>query len=257
MSPLKALVAELVVGLVATFRLVGRVVLTPVADAVTGDPVLPATDWLTDGQGPLTFLLAHGAGAPMDSTFMDALAVNIAATGVRVVRFEFDYMQKRRSDGRKRPPSAANTLKKAFRERIRALVSDGPVVIGGKSMGGRIASELATESELVSQGVLGCACFGYPFHPPGKPDRWRTDHFPGLAMPLLVLQGTRDPFGRHDEVIDHLSPAASSLRLHWLDSGDHDFKPTRRSGRAQEELIQEAASVFSGWQTGLEASRNG
>ncbi|PVY75366.1 hypothetical protein C8D92_10783 [Tamilnaduibacter salinus] len=218
---------------------------------------MPANDRLTDGQGPLTLLLAHGAGAPMDSPFMEALAREIGATGVRVVRFEFGYMQKRREDGRKRPPSAANTLKKAFREQIDTLTSENPVVIGGKSMGGRIASELAADADLAAQGVIGCACFGYPFHPPGKPDRWRTDHFKALRMPLLILQGTRDPFGRQDEVTDHLTPLLPAIRLHWLESGEHDFKPTRQSGRTQDDLIREAASVFSGWRAGLEVDGHG
>lgn len=192
-------------------------------------------------------LLAHGAGAPADSGFMERLASALARHGVTVVRFEFPYMQKRREDGRKRPPDRADTLLASFREqidRVRAGLSGNQVLfIGGKSMGGRMASMLASEPQ--SSGMFaGTLCFGYPFHPPGKPDKLRVGHFAELWAPVCILQGTRDPFGKLDEVADLLT-GERPVEMHWLDGGNHDFTPLKRSGKTQQELIEQAAWIAS------------
>lgn len=181
-----------------------------------------------------TLLLAHGAGAPMDSEFMDLLSTSLGAQGVRVLRFEFPYMAERRQGGGKRPPNPMAVLQQSFREHHAAL--SGTVYIGGKSLGGRVASMLA--SELAPAGVI---CFGYPFHPPAKPERTRTEHLATLEVPLLIIQGTRDPFGKPDEVAGY--DLDERIQLCWLDSGDHDFKPLKRSGLTQRQLIDQAASA--------------
>jgi predicted alpha/beta-hydrolase family hydrolase len=107
-----------------------------------------------------------------------------------------------------------------------------PLFIGGKSMGGRVASLLIDELS-VSDGVRGCLCLGYPFHPPGKPLQLRTEHLAALRTPTLILQGERDSFGRREEVETYsLSP---QLQLGWIPSGDHSFKPTRSSGLSEAE----------------------
>ncbi|GGE45159.1 hypothetical protein GCM10007421_19140 [Halopseudomonas oceani] len=187
-------------------------------------------------------LLAHGAGAPMDSPFMDLLAAALAARHVRVLRFEFPYMAERRETGRKRPPNPMPVLQSAFRDQAGRI--DAPFYVGGKSMGGRVASMLAAEI-----GASGFVCFGYPFHPPGKPERTRIDHLQELGCRGLIVQGTRDPFGKPDEVAGYaLDPA---LRLHWLQSGEHDFKPLKASGLSQQGLITEAAEVAAGFMRGI------
>ncbi|EPB4565212.1 alpha/beta fold hydrolase, partial [Vibrio vulnificus] len=142
--------------------------------------------------GPL-FIFAHGAGAPMEHAFMTAVAQGLAKEGIRVVRFNFPYMAKRAEDGKKRPPDRAPKLLEAFSEVI-ASVTDDPVIIGGKSMGGRMAS-LLSEHPLVK----GIACLGFPFHPPGKPEKFKGEHLQTLSKPTLILQGERDTFGTQTE----------------------------------------------------------
>lgn len=181
-----------------------------------------------------TLLLAHGAGAPMDSEFMNLLSDALAARGVRVLRFEFPYMAQRRAGGSKRPPNPMPALRESFQQHHASLGSQ--VFIGGKSMGGRVATLMA--DELGAPGVI---CFGYPFHPPGKPERTRTEHLAGLATPALVVQGTRDPFGKPEEVADY--ELSAQLRVYWLESGDHDLKPLRSSGLSQQQLIEQAAEA--------------
>lgn len=187
-------------------------------------------------------LLAHGAGAPSDSPFMEALAARLSEKGVTVVRFEFPYMQKRREDGRKRPPDRAEKLLAYFSEVIERqrseLLQGQSLFIGGKSMGGRMASLLAADPSMEGrfQGVL---CFGYPFHPPGKLDRWRTDHFGQLWCPVTIQQGTRDAFGKPDEVAVQMLPDAVSVN--WLEGGNHDFLPPKKSPFSQDQLIEQAA----------------
>ena len=190
------------------------------------------------GQALATLLLAHGAGAPMDSPFMNELAAALSARQVRVVRFEFPYMAARREDGRKRPPNPMPVLEKSMRE-LRAGLQ-GRVFLGGKSMGGRVASQLAAEL-----GASGFVCFGYPFHPPGKPERTRIEHLQQISCPGLIVQGTRDPFGKPDEVATY--PLDPALQLHWLESGEHDFRPLKSSGLTQQALIEEAAAVAAGF----------
>jgi len=183
-------------------------------------------------------VLAHGAGAPMDSDFMNSMAEALAGQGVSVVRFEFPYMARRRQEQRKFPPNRAPQLLAHFRDVLAALPDDNlPVWIGGKSMGGRMASLLAAEADCPP--IHGVVALGYPFHPPGKPEKTRTDHLPHLAVPMLICQGERDPFGKPEEVAGYGLPQA--IHLHWLPHGDHDFRPLKRSGLEQTDLIGDAA----------------
>ncbi|WP_262927305.1 alpha/beta family hydrolase [Phytohalomonas tamaricis] len=177
-------------------------------------------------------LLAHGAGAGPESAFIQGLLKAIASEGVQTLAIEFAYWARARHEGRRRPPPKIATLCDEIRAWRNVLPSS--VWLGGKSMGGRAASMVAAE-----EGAPGLALCGYPFHPPGKPDRLRLDHWPQLTCPTLVLQGTRDPFGRRDEIEDYKLPTC--VRVHFLEDGDHDFKPRRSSGRSQHDLICEAA----------------
>lgn len=192
-------------------------------------------------QPKVVLILAHGAGAPADSPFMEELAEALDGERIAVVRFEFPYMQRRRQDGKKRPPDRQPRLLESFRSvlaEVRAGIGGAcPVLIGGKSMGGRMASILAAEDA----GIDGVVCFGYPFHPPGKPDNWRIDHFPRIECPLLVVQGTRDPFGKPGEVIERQNELGS-CQVVWLEGGNHDFQPLARQPETRQDLISKAAS---------------
>jgi predicted alpha/beta-hydrolase family hydrolase len=202
---------------------------------------MPVPDLLVDGPADavLTVALAHGAGAPMDSAFMRAFAEGLAARGHRAVRFEFPYMAERRRTGKRRGPDRAEVLLGIWRMVIQHLGPEN-LVIGGKSLGGRMASMVADET-----GVRGLACLGYPFHPPGRLDRVRVAHLNELRAPALILQGTRDPFGSPEQVEGYGLPP--SIRVHWLDDGDHGFKPRKASGRTEKGNWDEAIEVLSGF----------
>ncbi|MEF8793707.1 alpha/beta family hydrolase [Thiohalorhabdus sp.] len=174
----------------------------------------------------MTVVLAHGAGASMDSRFMAEAAAGLGARSWCVARFEFPYMLRRRDDGKKRPPDRQQVLEATWQEVIAELGPQG-LVIGGKSMGGRMASLVADDS-----GVAGLLCFGYPFHPPGRPDKTRIDHLRRLATPTLIAQGTRDPFGNGDEVANY--PLDPAIAFHWAPDGNHDLAPRKRSGNTAE-----------------------
>ena len=132
----------------------------------------------------LILLLAHGAGAPMDSPWMNSFAERLAAKDIRTARFEFAYMAGRRTGARK-PPPRAETLTGEYRAAVEALAATGKLIIGGKSMGGRVASMLA--DELFTDGkIVGLVCLGYPFHPPGSPEKPRTAHLKTLKAPALI-----------------------------------------------------------------------
>jgi predicted alpha/beta-hydrolase family hydrolase len=168
----------------------------------------------------------------MDSPFMAAMATGLAARGWQVLRFEFPYMAKRRLSGRGSAPDRLPKLQEAFREQLALAGAGAPLLIGGKSMGGRIASLLVDELAAAA-GVRGCICLGYPFHPPGKPQQLRTEHLAGLATPTLILQGERDSFGKRAEVETYA--LATAIQLEWINAGDHSFKPTVSSGRNEAE----------------------
>ena len=182
-------------------------------------------------KGPATarchIVLAHGAGAPMTSPFMERMSDLLAARGLRVSRFEFAYMAARRDGARKPPPKAELLIPEynAIARRLAASLKNGQrLVIGGKSMGGRVASLVA--GTLHSEGLIsGLVCLGYPFHTPGKPDKLRTGHLETLSCPALIVQGERDPFGTRSEVGGYA--LSRSIRLEWLPDGDHDLKPRR------------------------------
>ncbi len=179
-----------------------------------------------------TVVLAHGAGAAMDTPFMNTIATGLADQEFRVVRFEFPYMAQRRQTGKSRPPDRTDILQSTWQTVIQSLGADS-LVIGGKSMGGRIASMLADASR-----VAGVVALGYPFHPVGKPEQLRIAHLHDMRTPTLILQGERDPFGNHNEVPSYtLGP---NVQVHWLPDGDHSFKPRKSSGVSAEQNLNQA-----------------
>ncbi len=188
-----------------------------------------------------TLLLAHGAGAPMDSDFMEEIARLLAERGVRTLRFEFAYMATRRAEGSKRPPDRMPKLELAFDEAFaeaQILAAGQSLFIGGKSMGGRVASHIVDDL-----GAAGLICLGYPFHPPGRPKKLRTEHLPGIQAPALIVQGERDPFGKREEVSGYkLSP---STTIFWTPDGDHDQKPCKASGFTHADNLDAVATAVA------------
>jgi uncharacterized protein len=181
--------------------------------------------WAGPESPAATVVLAHSAGAPMDSSWMTAICALLADRGIRTARFEFAYMAGRR-EGSRRPPPKAELSMGEYRDAVAEIVAiaGSPVLIGGKSYGGRVASLVADELHDAGN-VSGLVCLGYPFHPPEKPEALRTAHLLTLRTPALICQGTRDPFGGQDEVAGYgLAPA---IELRWFD-GEHDVQPHSR-----------------------------
>ena len=205
-----------------------------------------AVNFLRDGRqaAPIHVLLAHGAGAAMDTPFMTAFAEGLAARGLAVARFEFAYMAERRRGGGKRPPPRAERLTEEYREAIGALGSTRRLIIGGKSLGGRVASLIAQE-EFDAGRVTGLLCLGYPFHPPGHPEKLRTAHLMDLTVPVFIAQGTRDPFGGLEEIPGYGLPA--SVSVHWAEDGDHNLVPRKKSGRSAEQNWSAACDAIAAW----------
>lgn len=199
----------------------------------------------------LSFIFAHGAGAPMDSDFMNYITQGLVDQGVQVIRFEFPYMQKRREDGKKRPPDRAPKLLEYFQQVISECQPD-KVVIGGKSMGGRMASLLASElNELddnIGSKVKGIVCLGYPFHAPGKPENVRNTHFGDIRIPKLIVQGTRDAFGNQEEVSGY---DCFNHKIAWIEDGNHDLLPRKKSGLTHEDNLNEAVHQILDFMTSL------
>jgi len=199
--------------------------------------------WTGPADSTRVLVLAHGAGAAMDSGWLNDMARLLADRGVRVARFEFAYMAARR-EGVRRPNPRAEAVLDEYRsviEQVRAETGTTPV-IGGKSFGGRVASMIADELHAAG-GIRGLVCLGYPFHPMGKPEQLRTAHLAELATPTLICQGERDIMGSRAEVEGYaLSPA---ITFEWAPDGDHDLKPRKASGHSFADNLAAAADAVS------------
>jgi uncharacterized protein len=199
---------------------------------------------------PSRLLLAHGAGAPMDSAFLEAFVALMNARAIATTRFEFQYMAARRVSPKKKPPPKAETLVQEYAsavELVRGRMPPGQrLIIGGKSMGGRVASLVA--DDLYRRGTIaGLVCLGYPFHPPSKPEHMRTAHLVDLTCPALIIQGERDPFGTKAEV--EAMSLSKAITLLWAPDGDHDLGPRGASGftrRGNLEAAADAVAEFAG-----------
>lgn len=183
---------------------------------------------------PVRILLAHGAGAGMEHAFLAELSRLLAGPEIEVVRFNFPYMIKRARDGKRRPPDRQPVLLTHWCQMVREFAHPR-LFLAGKSMGGRMAAEIA--GEMNAAGLL---ILGYPFHPPVKPDRWRGEVLKQITTPTLLLQGERDTFGSRAELVDF--PFSSAVSVHWLTDGDHGFKPRKASGVSEQENLQQAAN---------------
>ena len=197
-----------------------------------------------------TIVLAHGAGSPMDSKFMEFFATSLAEQGYRIVRFEFPYMAARRAVGKKRPPNDETTLENSWRNVILELGTKN-LIIGGKSMGGRIASHIADEV-----GAQGLICLGFPFYPAGKKVDRRINKVRSISTPTLICQGTRDLLGKKNNISKQ--QFNSSIHFHWLQDGDHDFRPRKKSGLTMQNNWDNAVSAISNFiqKKALKAKKN-
>ncbi|MBS0232803.1 MAG: alpha/beta hydrolase [Proteobacteria bacterium] len=200
-------------------------------------------------------ILAHGAGAGITSPFLAAVADLLVERGLSLTLFEFGYMAGRRDGGPKRPPPRAEALVEEYRATVAALRKKHPrqtLVIGGKSLGGRVASLIA--DELYAHGeIAGLVCLGYPFHPPGKPDQLRTEHLKRLHCPALIVQGERDPFGSRTE-IENIG-LSRKIAFAWMSDGDHDFGPRGRSGFTRKGNLAAAADAVAAFVAKLPRAR--
>jgi predicted alpha/beta-hydrolase family hydrolase len=199
-----------------------------------------AIDLLLDGpqDAAARLVLAHGAGAPMASSFMQAMAEALGARGIRVARFEFPYMQARRYGGKRGGPDQQPVLLATYHEVITLLGPGAPLFIGGKSMGGRMASMIADDA-----GVRGLVCLGYPFHPAGKPRQLRVAHLKDLQTPALFVQGTRDTLGSRQDVASY--ELSENIRFEWIEDGDHSFARLKRSGRSGADAMAQAVDAVA------------
>jgi hypothetical protein len=193
------------------------------------------------------FVLAHGAGAGMRHPFLESLSRGLAAAGVATLRYQFPYMQWRRS-----VPDRPKVLTQTVQTAIRAAIDEAPdlpLLAGGKSMGGRMTS-LAV-SEQCPKELRGVVFVGFPLHPPHKPGTERAKHLTSVGLPMLFLQGTRDPFAKLEllrPICAGLGPAAT---LHIVDSADHGFHVLKRSGNTDAKVLAELAQTISWWAKGL------
>ena len=195
------------------------------------------------GQAPATVVLAHGAGLPQTSPFMVDFAEALARRGCYAVTFNFPYTEHRR-----RLPDRAPVLEACFRDVVTAIrarpeLQSPRLVIGGKSMGGRMATHLAAQGLAALAGVV---VLGYPLHPPGRPDQLRVEHLARIRQPLLVVQGERDAFGTPGELQPYLAPLPAAT-VHVVEGGDHSFKVTRRGPLRQAEVFEEVQDRITRW----------
>lgn len=209
------------------------------------------TDFLIEGptDARLTILLAHGAGAPMDSNSMTAATAALVAIGFRVARFEFDYMASRRTSGSRKPQPKAQKLILEYRLAIESLDVQGPLIIGGKSIGGRVASMMPTSSMLRQNRRLALPRLSTP---PSTPKSLRTQHLETIQTPTLICQGTRDEFGNQAEVADFA--LSDRIEILWLEDGDHDLKTRKTvSGFTVSDHLASMATVVKRWTEALDA----
>lgn len=180
------------------------------------------------------FVLAHGAGAGMESDWMTQMAELLAERKVKVIRFNFPYMAEMVRTGKKRPPNTAKQLKEAWKQVIEEQGPAKSIAIGGKSMGGRIASLVADEC-----GVKAFIGLGFPFHAPGKEPGDRIEHLEKMKTRSLILQGVRDSMGKKEEVVNY--KLSKQVKVKWVEDGEHSFKPRKASGSTLEDNLKFAA----------------
>jgi len=197
----------------------------------------------------VTVVLGHGAGASQTSGFMRMYAKGLTERGLDVMTFNFVYMEQGRS-----VPDQKLKLERCFRAVIETALKhkklkNNSVVIGGKSMGGRIASQVMAgeDREALADDVVGLVFLGYPLHPPGQPTKLRVEHLEHIKKPMLFVQGTRDALGTPDEIkpfVKNLRPAA---KIHEIEGGDHSFKAPKKFGMSPDQIFETSMDEIDRW----------
>jgi predicted alpha/beta-hydrolase family hydrolase len=202
----------------------------------------------------VTLILGHGAGADQTSGFMVHFATALAARGVDAVTFNFVYKEQGR-----RVPDRNDKLESCWRAVIATVrggelsagkgnEADGRLVIGGKSMGGRIASQVASQPATAGgYDIAGLVFLGYPLHPPGRLDKLRSEHLARIRAPMLFVQGSRDAFGTPDELRAALAGVKAAADLYVVDGGDHSFKVPKRGVMSQEQVYDAVLDEIVQW----------
>jgi len=226
----------------------------PAIPFTSGEPPVSAIRYVAADAVPptgVTVVLAHGAGAGMTHPFLVGCANGLAARGFDAVTFNFPYMER----GAK-APNPAPMLEACYRTVVATLADRGwlagrRLVIGGKSMGGRMATMVAAAADAgtasVAHPIAGVVALGYPLHPPGQPQKLRVAHFATLRTPLLVVQGTRDDFGHPDELAPHLAALGSLATVHPIANGDHSFKVTGLPRGTQGTVVEGILDTVAAW----------
>ncbi|HEX8089694.1 MAG TPA: alpha/beta fold hydrolase [Blastocatellia bacterium] len=196
----------------------------------------------------ITMLLAHGAGANQLSGFMVSFAEGLSARGIDTVTFNFLYTEQGR-----RAPDRNEKLEACYRAAIAAIrknktLGSNPLIIGGKSLGGRIASQVAASG---ANDVAGLVFLGYPLHPPGKPDKLRREHLSSIRAPMLFVQGSRDPFGTPDELRPIIESLKAPATVYTVEGGDHSFAVRKSSPVSQEQVYEAAQDAIARWAESL------
>lgn len=221
----------------------------PVSLAVPagGGPTTARLYTAEGGRAGITLVLAHGAGAPQTHPFMVRVATGLAARGIDVATFNFLYAELKR-----KLPDRMPALEVCYRAVIAAAMAHpawagNRLFIGGKSMGGRVASHLAAAPGDLAGRLHGLVLLGYPLHPPGKPDTLRAAHLPSIQVPVLVVQGERDPFGSPLELAPHFGTIPGPVTVHAVPQGDHSLAPPKRTGPSIDEVYDGVLDVIAGW----------
>ena len=198
----------------------------------------------------LALALAHGAGGNMDSRFLQELSRGLAGQGAAAARFNFLY-----SENGKRAPDRQPQLKACWRsvaDWLKQELEPTALFLGGKSMGGRMASYLAAEGYPCAGLVL----LGYPLHPPGRTDKLRKEHLPGISVPMLFIAGTRDPLSNFELLQATIGEIGELASLHVIPDGDHSFRVPKRAGRSESQITAEILDVTGRWMKRV-VERNG
>jgi predicted alpha/beta-hydrolase family hydrolase len=192
------------------------------------------------GTGAVNVVFSHGSGIGMNHDFMQWVAAAMSSKNFTVYLFEFGYMQQIQMTGIRRPPPAVAKLELEYLAVLNELALPGPLIIGGKSLGGRVASLMVERTN-----ALGWFALGYPFHPQRKPQTLRVEHLLTSHKPGIIVQGTRDALGCYDEVLGYQLPA--HIDLSWLADMDHSFKPYKASHYSQIEAVERSVLDIEQW----------
>ena len=188
-----------------------------------------------------SFYMAHGAGLGHSGGFLNRFAVTFCRTHkINYIPLTFDYMKQVEATDKRRPPPKFAQLVDEFEAFLNPIAEKASIIVAGKSMGGRVATQLSADPR-----VAGIVCLGFPFHQQGKPEKHRLSFLQDVQKPCLIIQGTRDAFGKPDWVQQHT--LNKNIKVHWFEGADHDFSVLKSTGKNQEQVMNEINQIISNW----------